>query len=99
MPRPERPLDPFAGPVEQFAFDLRRLREKAGSPGYRELGKLSHYSASTLADAARGQRLPSLAVTLAFVRACGGDEETWEQRWRKIGEIEQHSPAADSPYV
>ncbi|MEV6714557.1 hypothetical protein AB0M48_21265 [Lentzea sp. NPDC051208] len=99
MPRPEKPLDPFAGPVEQFAFDLRKLREKAGSPGYRELGRLSHYSASTLADAARGQRLPSLAVSLAFVRACGGDEEVWEQRWREISEAEPQHPAGDSPYV
>lgn len=99
MPRPEKPLDPFAGPVEQFAFDLRKLREKAGSPGYRELGKLSHYSASTLADAARGQRLPSLAVALAFVRACGGDEEAWERRWRDIGEQEADEPASASPYV
>lgn len=99
MPRPEKPLDPFAGPVEQFAFDLRKLREKAGSPGYRELGRLSHYSASTLADAARGQRLPSLAVALAFVRACGGDEEAWEQRWREIGEQDGEAPKPDSPYV
>ncbi|SER07121.1 WD40 repeat [Lentzea xinjiangensis] len=99
MPRPERPLDPFAGPVEQFAFDLRKLREKAGSPGYRELGRLSHYSASTLADAARGQRLPSLAVTLAFVRACGGDEQTWERRWRDIAETTAAEPEGPSPYV
>ncbi|USX54153.1 helix-turn-helix domain-containing protein [Lentzea sp. HUAS12] len=99
MPRPEKPLDPFAGPVEQFAFDLRKLREKAGSPGYRELGKLSHYSASTLADAARGQRLPSLAVALAFVRACGGDEELWEQRWRDISERDGHLENGSSPYV
>lgn len=99
MPRPEKPLDPFAGPVEKFAFDLRKLREKAGSPGYRELGRLSHYSASTLADAARGQRLPSLAVSLAFVRACGGDEEMWEQRWREIGEADPRHPEGDSPYV
>lgn len=99
MPRPERPLDPFAGPVEQFAFDLRKLREKAGSPGYRELGRRSHYSASTLADAARGLRLPSLAVTLAFVRACGGDEDGWERRWREIGETDTDEPRADSPYV
>ncbi|MET9626843.1 helix-turn-helix domain-containing protein [Lentzea sp. NPDC006480] len=99
MPRPERPLDPFAGPVQQFAHDLRQLREKAGSPGYRELGRLSHYSASTLADAARGQRLPSLAVTLAFVRACGGDEDVWEQRWREIGEQDGEEPKPDSPYV
>ncbi|GLY49999.1 helix-turn-helix domain-containing protein [Lentzea sp. NBRC 102530] len=99
MPRPEKPLDPFAGPVQQFAFDLRKLREKAGSPGYRELGRLSHYSASTLADAARGQRLPSLAVALAFVRACGGDEDLWERRWREIGEAETETHGADSPYV
>jgi WD40 repeat protein/energy-coupling factor transporter ATP-binding protein EcfA2 len=99
MPRPEKPLDPFAGPVEKFAFDLRKLREKAGSPGYRELGRISHYSASTLADAARGQRLPSLAVALAFVRACGGDEETWERRWRDIGEHDAEASPADSPYV
>ncbi|GGU14847.1 helix-turn-helix domain-containing protein [Lentzea flava] len=99
MPRPEKPLDPFAGPVEQFAFDLRKLREKAGSPGYRELGKLSHYSPSTLADAARGQRLPSLAVTLAFVRACGGDEEEWERRWREIGAQDTDQPRTPSPYV
>ncbi|MGI5499408.1 hypothetical protein [Lentzea sp. CA-135723] len=99
MPRPEKPLDPFAGPVQQFAFDLRKLREKAGSPGYRELGRLSHYSASTLADAARGERLPSLAVALAFVRACGGDEERWEQRWREIGETETKTAATNSPYV
>ncbi|GHH41933.1 nSTAND1 domain-containing NTPase [Lentzea cavernae] len=99
MPRPEKPLDPFAGPVEQFAFDLRKLREKAGSPGYRELGRLSHYSASTLADAARGQRLPSLAVALAFVRACGGDEEKWEKRWREIGESDTQPETGPSPYV
>ncbi|MET9226106.1 helix-turn-helix domain-containing protein [Lentzea sp. NPDC003310] len=99
MPRPEKPLDPFAGPVEQFAFDLRKLREKAGTPGYRELGRLSHYSPSTLADAARGQRLPSLAVCLAFVRACGGDEEEWERRWREIGEADPRPAERDSPYV
>ncbi|MFD9697950.1 hypothetical protein [Lentzea sp. NPDC059081] len=99
MPRPEKPLDPFAGPVQQFAFDLRKLREKAGSPGYRELGRLSHYSASTLADAARGDRLPSLAVTLAFVRACGGDEELWERRWRSVGENQTTEPLPDSPYI
>lgn len=68
MPRPERFLDPAAGPVESLAVDLRRLRCRVGNPGYRELAKRSGYSAATLANAAAGRQLPTLAVTLAFVR-------------------------------
>ncbi|WP_461033374.1 WD40 repeat domain-containing protein [Streptomyces mayteni] len=40
------------------------------------------YAAATLSEAAAGERLPSLAVALAYVRACGGDEAGWERRWR-----------------
>lgn len=40
------------------------------------------YSTATLANAAGGRQLPSLAVTLAFVQACGGDTAEWEERWR-----------------
>jgi len=69
--------------MSQFAGDLRRLREKAGSPPYRELSKRAHYSASTLSDAAGGRRLPTLAVTLAYVRACDGDVAVWEERWQE----------------
>ncbi|HYQ67359.1 helix-turn-helix domain-containing protein [Actinophytocola sp.] len=83
MPRAERPLveDDV---LTRFAADLRRLRDKAGRPPYRELARQAHYSSTTLADAAGGQRLPTLAVTLAFVRACGGDPDEWEQRWREV---------------
>ncbi len=84
LPRPERPLDESAGAVAGFAAGLRRLRESAGGPGYRELGRRAHYSASTLSEAAGGRRLSSLEVTLAFVRACGGDVEEWEKRWRQV---------------
>jgi WD40 repeat protein/energy-coupling factor transporter ATP-binding protein EcfA2 len=70
--------------LTQFAADLRRLREKAGRPPYRELARQAHYSSTTLADAAGGQRLPTLSVTLAFVQACGGDPDDWEQRWREV---------------
>ncbi|MBP2329605.1 WD40 repeat protein/energy-coupling factor transporter ATP-binding protein EcfA2 [Kibdelosporangium banguiense] len=83
MPRPEGPLDPDAGVVQRFAWELRQLREKAGSPPYRELGRRAHYSQATLAKAAGGRDLPSLAVTIAYVRACGGDTEEWEARWRE----------------
>ncbi|GAA1805664.1 hypothetical protein GCM10009682_29400 [Luedemannella flava] len=81
MGRPEKPVNPDDGPVARFAWQLRQLREQAGSPGYRTLAQRAHYSASTLADAAKGDRLPSLEVTLAFVAACGGDPEEWAARW------------------
>lgn len=82
MGRPERPVDPEDGPVARFALGLRELRQNAGGLGYRELGRRTHYAATTLAQAARGMSLPSLPVTLAFVRACGGDVTGWESRWR-----------------
>ena len=37
MPRPERLLDPSAGPVAALAAELRALRQGVGNPGYREL--------------------------------------------------------------
>ncbi|WHT17265.1 hypothetical protein N8J89_29625 [Crossiella sp. CA-258035] len=82
MPRPERPLDPDGGPVQRFAGELRALRQQAGNPSYRELARQAHFSMATLAQAARGDRLPSLAVTLAYAKACGGEEAEWEKRWR-----------------
>ena len=82
VPRPERPLDPAAGPVEELAAGLRELRRRVGNPGYRELAIRAGYSAASLANAAGGRQLPSLAVTLAFVRACDGDTAEWERRWR-----------------
>src|SRR5688500_5243041 len=72
MPRPERPLGPEDSALLGFAADLRRLREKAGKPTYRELSKQAHYSVTVLSDAASGHKLPTLAVTLAYVEACGG---------------------------
>src|SRR5688572_9090000 len=73
MPRPERPVDPGKGPAERFAVALRELRQSAGNPPYRVLAKRAHYSATTLAQAAAGERLPTLAVALAYARACNGD--------------------------
>ncbi|GAA3439209.1 hypothetical protein [Kutzneria kofuensis] len=84
MPRGERPLDPGDTPLLRFAADLRKLREKAGNPVYRELSRRAHYSAPSLSDAAGGRKLPTLAVTLAYVAACDGDTAAWEQRWREV---------------
>jgi hypothetical protein len=84
VPRGERPLDEGDGPLLRFAADLRRLRERAGSPVYRELSRRAHYSTAVLSEAAGGRKLPSLAVTLAYVAACDGDVEEWERRWREV---------------
>jgi hypothetical protein len=84
MGRPERPLDKTTGPIAVFAHDLRLLRTRAGNPSYRELARKALFAPSVLSSAASGHRLPTLAVTLAFVSACGGDRVEWERRWRGI---------------
>lgn len=97
MPRGERPLGPGVDVLLRFAGDLRRLRERAGSPTYRELATRAHYSPAALSEAAGGRKLPTLAVTLAYVSACGGDTAGWLARWRQTAaELadEQAEPAA-----
>src|SRR3954453_6268710 len=96
MPRPERPLDAGDEPLTLFARELRKLRESVGNPPYRLLAREAHYSVTTLADAANGKALPSLAVTLAYVRACGGDPAEWEQRWRETNALLGPPATADS---
>ncbi|MFG1648258.1 hypothetical protein ACGFMK_48895, partial [Amycolatopsis sp. NPDC049252] len=94
MPRPERPFAEEDA-LTRLAADLRRLRDKAGRPTYRTLAQRAHYSTTTLSDAAGGKRLPSLAVTLAFVEACGGDPGDWERRWREAADEQNVGPAVD----
>ncbi|MFJ1702033.1 helix-turn-helix domain-containing protein [Kitasatospora sp. NPDC088346] len=84
MARKPRPIDPTEGPLQAFAYDLREVREEAGSPTYRALAGRAGFSATTLSDAAGGVRQPSLEVTLAYVGACGGDVDRWEQRWHEL---------------
>jgi Novel STAND NTPase 1/Helix-turn-helix domain len=79
--RHERPLM-VKDPVARFAHGLRQLRSAAGGTPYRELAASAHYSPTSLSEAANGRRLPTLSVTLAYVRACGGDLEEWRVRWR-----------------
>lgn len=98
--RPEGPLDPAAGAVANLAARLRQLREDAGRPSYRRLARTAHYSHSALSQAAAGRVLPSLAVTLAFAQACGGDPQEWTARWHEAAETgvlaEPEAHAADA---
>ncbi|MFD7408509.1 WD40 repeat domain-containing protein [Streptomyces sp. NPDC059866] len=81
--RTEGELDPEAGPVPRFAAELRALRESAGRPTYRAMAQRARYGVTTLSQAAAGKQLPTRAVTLAYVKACGGDVIEWDRRWRE----------------
>ena len=96
MGRPERPVDPAAGPVQRLAHELRELRKAAGSPSYRTMAKAAGFSATALSLAAAGERLPSLAVVQGYVRACGGDPAGWEPRWRAAEAEANQAPAEDA---
>lgn len=69
--------------LEAFARDLRALRAQAGLE-YPEMAEASHYEMKTLASAAGGLRLPILPVAVAYVRACEGNVQEWEERWQKL---------------
>ncbi|MEU6375957.1 hypothetical protein [Streptomyces sp. NPDC046909] len=98
MGRRERALDPTEGAAARFALELRKLRQEAGGLTYRAMAARAHYSTATLAQAASGDRLPSLQVTLAYVTACGGDPDEWERRWHQAAEEEtEDRRAADDP--
>ncbi|WP_432037854.1 hypothetical protein [Streptomyces cucumeris] len=106
MGRRERPVDPSAGPVERFAYELRKLRQEAGGPTYRAMAQRARYSVTTLSQAAAGEQLPSLPVALAYAEVCGGDRAEWEERWREAAAEAAESAAveragddgADPPY-
>ena len=83
MGRPERPVDPRAGAVQGLAHELRELRRAAGGPSYRTMAKAAGFSATTLSQAAAGERLPTLAVVEGYVRACDGDPAEWGPRWKE----------------
>lgn len=84
MGRPEQPIDPARGPLQQFALQLRELRAALPGNTYRALAERAHYSPSTLARAAGGREPPSLEVVTAYVAACGGDVDLWTKRWQRL---------------
>ena len=97
MGRRESRIDPGGGPVAEFAMELRRLRERAGSPTYRQLSERTRFVPSVLSAATRGTRLATWPVTRAFVAACGGDVAVWQQRWREVAEAAHLPPAELGP--
>ncbi|MEW1639678.1 hypothetical protein AB0469_37170 [Streptomyces sp. NPDC093801] len=76
--RQERPINPEDGPLEAFAFDLRKVRTACGEDlTYKRMETLSarswekqSYSSTTFSGAARGDRIPSREVVRAFILTC-----------------------------
>ncbi|MER5429439.1 hypothetical protein [Streptomyces sp. NPDC002588] len=103
MGRPERPVDPEAGPVQRLAHGLRELRKAAGGPSYRAMATAAGFSATTLSQAAAGERLPSLDAVLGYARACGADPGEWEARWKEAeaelsGAVREEAADVPPPY-
>ncbi|MEV7385623.1 hypothetical protein [Streptomyces sp. NPDC091215] len=82
------------------------LRESVGNPDYRSMARRAGCAPSTLSTAAAGRRFPTLEATLAFVRACRGDQSAqaeWARRWHAVkkelseGAAAPASPAATAP--
>ena len=82
--------------LEEFAKDLRELRGQAGL-GYPEMAELSHYTMKTLASAAGGLNLPTLPVTMAYVRACDGSLADWEDRWHRLADALKSADGETEP--
>jgi transcriptional regulator with XRE-family HTH domain len=94
MGRPQKPLERDGSPVREFAFWLRDLRMRAGLT-YDQLGKSAHYATSTVQEATAGRRFPTLRLTLAIVKACGGDLRQWRAYWVQIQRaLDQDAPQA-----
>jgi hypothetical protein len=79
-----------------FARDLRAMRTKA-ELDYPEMAERSHYTMRTLVSAAGGLRLPTLPVLVAYVQACGGNVEEWEERWGRIAKTLKKEERAALP--
>ncbi|MEV8505844.1 NBR1-Ig-like domain-containing protein [Actinoplanes sp. NPDC051475] len=84
--------------AQQFAEQLRALRDSVGDPSFRAMaarsGRISH---TTLYEAAAGLRFPSWETTREFVRACDGDEAAWRIKWKDAQRGD--TPAPETPDV
>ncbi len=77
MPRKERPLDAGDSAVLAFARELRSLRERAGSPTYRRLSSMLHYSEA----AGHSDAVNALAVSPDGRRLASGSGDFSARIW------------------
>ncbi|MGW6026952.1 hypothetical protein [Streptomyces sp. NPDC055099] len=82
MPRRATPLSADDGPQARFALALRELRDDAGfgAKTIHAIAAENNMPRSTLHAALRGERIPTVPVLAALVRAWGGDEAQWMRK-------------------
>lgn len=85
--RPQRALDPRAGPVQAFAAELRKLWEEAGQPTFLQMARKTGKSRTAMTEAVGGDHLPSWETVAAFVAVCGGKPTEWRARWENTREV------------
>ncbi|WP_028661591.1 NBR1-Ig-like domain-containing protein [Saccharomonospora saliphila] len=75
---------PRPAALDEFIAELRRLRQRAGEPSFRQMaarsGAVSH---ATLHLTLTGRRLQPWGTVREFIRACDGDEAEWHARWER----------------
>lgn len=79
MPAPMGSINPD-WPLASFASGLQALKRESRLT-YRQMAGLAHFSRASLSAAARGRELPTLQVTMAYVRVCNGPVSEWRRRW------------------
>ncbi|MFI1125262.1 hypothetical protein ACH4VS_29525 [Streptomyces hygroscopicus] len=75
-----KPLPDDGRPRTQFAQDLRKLRQQAGSPPYRLLVEKVGYTLATYSSMFNGVAFPELDQLLDLVGYLGGDKGEWSRR-------------------
>jgi hypothetical protein len=70
-----------------FLAEFRALRSRAALD-YGELSARTHFPSDVLIEAESGPDLPSLPILVAYVRACDADVSEWEERWRRLNDID-----------
>jgi len=84
--------------IGELAAKMRKLRDEAGKPSFRTMaGRSGRISHTTLHECVSGVRLPSWETTREFVRACGGNEAEWHDRWSTAVTALAADPPAGPP--
>lgn len=85
--------------IDGFVELLRRVREDAGRPSFREMAKRSGaISHATLHDALQGVRMPSWETTVEFAKACGKDPQELRAPWEQaVAVVRSSAGCCDDP--
>ncbi len=94
--RQRQAVEAAAPQLREFTAQLRTLVDER-FVSVQDVAKAAHVGRSTVYEALSGRRLPSRDVVLAIVRACGGQESDWHERWQATRLALLHTPDTTAP--